>query len=75
MCIKFKNDDIRMTIVGNPQLRMSVGERGTLDIRTSQKTDSTEPMRIRVIMEEVDKFHAGAESVQQPLWRLHDRGV
>lgn len=59
-----QNDDIRMTIVGNPQLRISLGKRGTLDIRTSQKTDSTEPMRIRVIMEEVDKFHAGAESVQ-----------
>jgi hypothetical protein len=61
---QIQNDNIRMTIVGHPHLRMSVVDRATLEFRTSQGINIVEPLRIRIIMEEVDNFHVGAESIQ-----------
>ena len=52
----------RITIVGDPHLEMSVKSEGVLDIRPSQETN--EPQRLRVIVEDVDTFHAGAETAQ-----------
>jgi len=52
----------RITIVGDPHLEMSVKSEGVLDIRPSQETN--EPQRLRIIVEDVDTFHAGAETAQ-----------
>ena len=57
-----QDGESRITIVGDSILQMSVHRDGVLDIRIP--STSNEPQRLRVIIEDIDKFHAGADSVQ-----------
>jgi hypothetical protein len=54
----------RMTIVGDPGVRMSARSKGALDIRSYQTSTSESQLRVRVIVEDVDTLHVGADTVQ-----------
>lgn len=58
----------RMTIVGNSILQMSVHAEGVLDIRVPPTCK--EPQRLRVIIEDIDTFHDGANLEQNYFGKL-----